>query len=248
LSALPLRMRFPLLHLPLALLCSACASLLPSAQTDSSTFTDFDEARSAVEVLVPMQSNWQSITMGSLNPASHPNVSLLTQADIVRRFFVPNTLLTRQDLDPGVLSCVAARGSCRGIELNISKISKVRTGNFIKDVANFSRRTEISGWRFNATILLVDDLVVYRTWGGQPWVKELEVTHNPLGPLQDIGVSGLVKPCVIGLIGALTGPQQRGQTRPGRVAAVIIQCTDSLVSRSAADRLCARAILACVSA
>jgi hypothetical protein len=119
---------------------------------------------------------------------------LLTQADIVRKFFVPNTLLTREDLDPGVLMCVAARGACRGIDLTISKISKTRTGNFLKDVTNFSRRTETSGWRFNATILLVDDLVVYRAWGGQPWVNELEVTHNPLGPFQDIGLSGLVKP------------------------------------------------------
>jgi hypothetical protein len=40
----------------------------------------------------------------------------------------------------------------------------------------------------------VDDLVVYRAWGGQPWVNELEVTHNPLGPLQDMNFSGIVKP------------------------------------------------------
>jgi hypothetical protein len=168
--------------------------MLPRAQTDSSTFADFDEARMAVEALVPMQSNWHHIEEGNLNPAKHPNVTLLTQADIVRRFFVPNTLLTREDLDPGVVICVAARSACRGIELTISKISKARTGNFLKDVTNFSRRTETSGWRFSATILLANDLVVYRAWNGQPRVHELEVTHNPLGPFQDISLSGLVKP------------------------------------------------------
>ena len=31
-------------------------------------------------------------------------------------------------------------------------------------------------------------------WGGQPWVNELEVTHNPLGPLQGMNFSGIVKP------------------------------------------------------
>lgn len=168
--------------------------MLPSAETESSTFADFDEACVAVEVLVPMQTNWQSVAGGKLYPASHPNAVLLTQSDIVRRFFVPNTMLTRQEIDPGVLACVAALGACRGIELTFSKISKARTGNFVKDVTNFSRRTETSGWRFNAIILLVNDLVVYRAWGGQPKVTELEVTHNPLGPLQDLSVTGLIKP------------------------------------------------------
>ncbi len=186
-------MRFIAL-LPLMALCSGCTTMLPSAQTDSSTFTSFDEARLAVEVLVPMQSNWHLIETGNLNPANHPNATHLTQADIVRKFFVPNTMLTRDDLDPGVLTCVAARSNCRGIELIISKITKARTGGFFKDVANFSRRTETTGWRFSATILMVDDVVVYRAWGGQPWVNELEVTHNPLGPLQAMNFSGIVKP------------------------------------------------------
>jgi len=183
------------LHLfTLTLTLGGCASMLPSAQTDSSSFADFDEACRAVEVLVPMQTRWQHIDGGKLYPASHPNAILLTQSDVVRRFFVPNTLLTRQEIDPGVLACVAALGACRGVELTLSKISKARKGNFLADVANFSRRTETTGWRFNAVILLVDDVVVYRAWGGQPTVNELEVTHNPLGPLQDIGGSALAKP------------------------------------------------------
>jgi hypothetical protein len=168
--------------------------MLPSAQTDITTFANFDEARMAVEVLVPMQTSWQHIVGGKLHPGSHPNAVLLSQSDIVRKFFVPNTMLTRQEIDPGVLACVAALGACRGIELTLSKISKARTGSFFMDVTNFSRRTETTGWRFNAIILLINDIVVYRAWGGQPSVSELEVTHNPLGPLQDISASGLTKP------------------------------------------------------
>jgi hypothetical protein len=109
-------------------------------------------------------------------------------------FFIPNTLMTRADLDPGVLTCVEARGACHGIELKMAKIDKIRTGNFLKDVTNFSRRTETTGWRFNAVILFVDQKVVYRAWGGQPAVNELELANNPLGPLQDMSPSGLLKP------------------------------------------------------
>ena len=55
------------------------------------------------------------------------------------------------------------------------------------DFVNLKRTTETTGWRFNATILMVNGLVVHRTWGGQPLVQEVEVRKNPLGPLQDGG-------------------------------------------------------------
>jgi hypothetical protein len=173
-------------------LLSACASLLPSAHTDSSTFADFEAARSAVESLMP--EDGATPAASAFDPLHLPNATLLTQADVVRMFFIQNTLMTRADLDPGVLTCVEARGACHGIELKMSKIDKIRTGNFLKDVTNFSRRTETTGWRFNAVILFVDKKVVYRAWGGQPAVNELELANNPLGPLQDMSPSGLLKP------------------------------------------------------
>ncbi len=175
-------------------LLSACASLLPSAHTDSATFADFEAARSAVEGLLTAPGSIAATASTTFDPMRHPNATLLTQADVVRMFFIPNTLMTRADLDPGVITCVEARGACHGIELKMAKIDKVRTGNFLKDVTNFSRRTETTGWRFNAVILFVDKQVVYRAWGGQPAVNELEVANNPLGPLQDMSPSGLLKP------------------------------------------------------
>jgi hypothetical protein len=175
-------------------LLGACSTLLPSAHTDSSTFSDFEAARSAVEGLLPLDPKAPASHAGAFDPRRHPNATLLTQADVVRMFFIPNTMLTRADLDPGVLACVEARGACHGIELKMAKINKVRTGNFLKDLTNFSRRTETTGWRFNAVILFVDQQVVYRAWGGQPEVNELELADNPLGPLQDMSPSGLLKP------------------------------------------------------
>jgi hypothetical protein len=64
---------------------------------------------------------------------------------------------------------------------------KARTGNLLADFTNFSRRSETTGWRFSALVLLVNDLVVYRSWSGQPSVNEIEVNTNPLGPLQEMG-------------------------------------------------------------
>jgi len=170
----------------LALLTTGCSSLLPSAHSDSSPFKSFDEARNAIDALVPMKSDSATLTRLGIDPVQQPNTVILTQADIVRRF-LPSSLLKREDLDPGVLVCLEARDACRGWEITGARILKARTGNFAADFTNFSRRSETTGWRFNALILLVNDVVVYRAWGGQPSVNEIELNTNPLGPLQEIG-------------------------------------------------------------
>lgn len=168
------------------LLVSGCTSLLPRARSESSPFKSFDEASKAIDALTPMQTKIDAVTALGIDPVKQPNTVILTHADIVRRF-VPSALLKREDLDPGVLRCLQVREACRGWELTAARISRTRTGNFFADFTNFSRKTETNGWRFNALILLVDDVVVYRAWGGQPNVNEVEVNTNPLGPLQDLG-------------------------------------------------------------
>lgn len=170
----------------LALLMGGCTSMLPKARSQSSPFQTFEQARTAIDGLVPMKSNVTDLTKLDIDPVKQPNTSILTHADIVRRF-VPSALLKREDLDPGVLACLEARDACRGWEIPAARILRARTGNFFADFTNFSRRTETTGWRFNALILLVNDVVVYRAWSGQPNVNEVEVNTNPLGPLQDMG-------------------------------------------------------------
>lgn len=165
-----------------------CSAMLPQARTEATTFTTFEEARATIEALVPMHTHRQALDDGLFGQARHPNTTVLNHGDVVRRF-VPSGLLTRDDLEPGILLCLEARDACSGMEITSSHIDRMRTGNFFADFSNFRRRTETTGWRFNAIVLLVDDLVVYRTWGGQPVVHEIEVNTNPLGPLQDMGIS-----------------------------------------------------------
>jgi hypothetical protein len=172
----------------MALLAAGCSSMLPKSQSQSPSFQSFDEARQAIESLVPQKSDLASLMEMGLTPAKQPNTLILTHADVVRRM-VNGSVLGKEDLDPGIVTCINARDACRGWELNVARISKARTGNFFADFANFKRRTETSGWRFNALILLVNDVVVYRGWGGQPVINEVEVNTNPLGPLQDMGPS-----------------------------------------------------------
>ncbi len=178
-------------------LTAGCASLLPKSKNESSEFKSFEEARLAIEGLTPMKSTLGNLSTLGIDPIKHPNTTILTHADVVRRF-VPGSVLGKSDLDPGVVSCLEARDACRGMDVVATRIEKNRTGNFLADFFNFSRRTDTTGWRFNAVILLVNNVVVYRTWGGQPSVNETEVRTNPLGPLQDSGPSTVsVSPSVV---------------------------------------------------
>jgi hypothetical protein len=181
-----------LCFLSLTLLLDGCSSMLPQVHNESTPFASFDEARKAIDSLVPMKSDVTSLKSMGLDPATQPNTTILTQTEVVRRF-VPSALLKREDLDPGVLACLEARDECRGWEITAAKIEKKRTGNFLADFTNFSRRSETTGWRFNALVLLVNDKVVYRAWGGQPSVNEVEVNTNPLGPLQEMGPAILTR-------------------------------------------------------
>lgn len=179
-------MRRTIFSLSVVLLAGGCTSLLPVSHSDASTFQTFEEARDAVVALVPMQSTRHTGGKDGVDFAAQPNTKILTHSDVVR-LLVPTGLLKREDLDPGILVCVQARDACRGLVVVASRIAKTRTGSFLADFINYRQRTETTGWRFNALILYVDDLVVYRSWGGQPRVDELDVTTRPLGPFQEVG-------------------------------------------------------------
>lgn len=170
---------------------AGCSSMLPRASSVTSSFRSFEDLRDAVDSLRPMQSSQDTLMQLGLDPGSLPNSTILTYTDLLRRF-APGTVAIKEDLDPGIVACLAARNACRGWELNVASIRRVRTGNFWADFFNFRRRTVISGWRFNALVLLADGQVVYRAWGGQPLVNEIDDRRSPLGPLQDIGPAVVV--------------------------------------------------------
>jgi hypothetical protein len=169
----------------LALSVGGCSMLLPKKHIDTTPFQTFDDAKAAIESLVPMQSDLKLLAAKGIDLNTYPNATMLTHSDVVRRF-VPSTIVKREDLDPGILLCIESRDACRGVDVAISKITKTRTGNFFADFANFNRRTHTTGWRLHAVILLVNDKVVYRAWGGQAVVDQLEESNNPLGPLQNL--------------------------------------------------------------
>ena len=175
--------------LPLAaLLAAGCGALLPKEHTEvTSPWRSFDEAKNAIERIVPERSTAGELRSLGLDPYASPNVQLLSYSDILLRFPVGPS--HREGLDAGLRRCLDAGKACTGLYVTARDLKRDRTGNFWQDAFGFKRVVDITGWNFNALVLLVDERVVYTLYGGQPNVREQEITRQPLGPLQDFGES-----------------------------------------------------------
>ncbi|MEK9776712.1 MAG: hypothetical protein VW339_11325 [Quisquiliibacterium sp.] len=167
-----------------ALLVAGCGSLLPrSASQTQSRWKSFEQARDAIQSLVPYKTRLSEVGDKGFDPYKDHGVSLLSFSDILQRF-ASSSALRREDFDPGIRDCLSAGKRCTGFAVTAASIKRKRIGNFWLDSLNFFREVEIVGWQFNALIIVVDDTVVYTLFSGQPRINQREVTRNPLGPLQ----------------------------------------------------------------
>ena len=169
-------------------LLAGCTSLLPRSKESSPTspWSTYREAQAAFDQIVPGKTTLAELAELNLDPDKVPNIAVLNYSDVLRRFML-NQSVMMSDLDRGVQDCVAAMTVCRGFEINQRLVKKHRNGSFWLDFLGFRRETHTEGWRFNALVLLKDDVVVYKLTGGQPVIREQEENQNPLGPVQSIG-------------------------------------------------------------
>ena len=174
-------------RIALLLLASGCAQLLPRTQAEvDSPWKSFEQARDAIESIEPGRTTTADLRGLGIDPYASPNVQLLTYSDITLRFPVN---IPHERLDAGLRECLEAGKACTGYSINVREVKRERVGGFWADAFGFKRVVEVTGWSFNALVLLVGDRVVYTLYGGQPQVREHEVTRQPLGPAQNFGDS-----------------------------------------------------------
>lgn len=187
--------RFWRLQVFSCLLLAGCAELLPkSAEEVASPWHNYQEAQAAVERVIPYQTTKSDLKTAGIDPYAFPNIALLTYSDVILRFPLGGAV-PQDKLDRGLRECLNAGKACHGYAISVRDIKRDRTANFWLDSLQFYRRVDVSGWSFNAIILLVDDTVVYTLYGGQPLIREHEDSKRPLGPLQDWGdvIPGLIR-------------------------------------------------------
>ncbi|GBC64150.1 hypothetical protein DENIS_5168 [Desulfonema ishimotonii] len=164
---------------------AGCSSLLPSAKNDiKSPWQTFEEAKMAFDQIVPYKTTSLELKALGIDPFTRSNIKLLTYLDVIERF-MPDAAIQRDALDAGVLDCLSGKESCHAYEVKAKRMYKERFGNVLADIFAFRRKTRITGWAFNAIIVLKNDVVVHKVWGGDPKLDELVDQKKPLGPLQN---------------------------------------------------------------
>lgn len=163
-----------------------CGSLLPSVKEETKTYSwnTFDEAKTAFEKIIPDKTTKDDLQRIGFDPGITPNLRILTHLDIIQLFMV-NPSIRKDDLAPGIQSCIDAKENCSAYEIKIKSIANKRYGSVLLDLLNFKRRTKQTGWKFDALIVMVNGTVVHKLWGGTPIIDEYREVKNPLGFLQD---------------------------------------------------------------
>lgn len=152
----------------------------------TSDWRSFEEARAAIGRIVPYRTTAAELKALGLDPYAAANVQLLNYSDILLRFPLSGTMPLER-LDRGLRECLEAGRECQGFYVSVRETKRDRIGNFWLDALSFRRVTDVQGWSFNALVLVVGGKVVYVIHGGQPLIREQEISRQPLGPLQGWG-------------------------------------------------------------
>jgi hypothetical protein len=164
-----------------------CGHLLPTEKSDArSSFQSFEAAQQALERVVPFQTTVEELSALGFDVRANANVTLIPYPALIA-LLAPNESVPLDALDPGIRECILSRMACRTYRFDIGRQFRRREGGFWADFLNFKRRTEVSGWRFEALVAVRGDVVLFRNFGGEPRIARTELRRNPLGPLQPAG-------------------------------------------------------------
>jgi hypothetical protein len=180
------------LVLTLALGAAGCSSLLPSSQAVArSKWNSFQEAKADFDRIVPGLTATNDLAALGFDPATNPNVRILTYLDVIQRF-MPHPSITQAQLDSSVRTFIEQRERGDAWEIEVNHTRSQRYGNAWLDVAGFVKKTHETGWGFKGLLLISEGRVVYKLFSGQPKLDRSEKRVRPLGPLQELD-SALVR-------------------------------------------------------
>jgi hypothetical protein len=149
-----------------------------------SPWETFDEAKSAYDSIILNTTTTTDLKALGYDPYNTPNVRILSYLDILQKFN-PNNSVKSEDLPPTVKACLDSREACLAYEASPNFSSSERVGNVVLDLLKFKRERVVTGWSFNALIVIDHGIVVYKIWNGQPMIDQKTLRKNPLGPLQN---------------------------------------------------------------
>lgn len=173
----------------LAIVLAGCSSMLPDSNKEQvRPWKTYAEAEGDFKRIVPGRTTLAQLKALGFDPDKVPNMTILSHADLLRRLEAM-VAFEGSKLDPAIRKCVDARNACYAYHIEQQSLKREHVGNFFADFLNFRKDIKISGWSFDALILISNSVVVYKSWSGKPNISETELERHPLGPLQGAGSS-----------------------------------------------------------
>lgn len=176
--------------MPIAIVTCAiagCGHLLPQEiHSVPAPFESFAAAQQSIDKVVPFKTTVEELRSLGFDVRGSANVTLIPYPELVSRL-APNPSVPFAELDAGIRECILSRMACETFEFQITHEVRRREGGFWGDFLNFRRITAVSGWHFQALVVVRDGVVLFRNYGGEPRIARTEVQANPLGPLQPAG-------------------------------------------------------------
>ena len=181
---MPSHLAVRLVFVLVAALAGGCKALLPKAKTETAApFKTFEEGKRTYDSIELGRTTLSELKLLGFDPYANPNVTVLHYSDVLNKYAANAT--RDEYLEPGIRECLRTQSKCSAYSIEHRLVNRDRVGNFFLDLINFERRTEITGWKFAAIVVVVDDRVVHKAWSGVPAISEVEESLNPLGPLQE---------------------------------------------------------------
>lgn len=170
-----------------ALALAGCTGMLPKGSTDvPSPFNSYADAQAAADQIVPFKTRVVQLPPLGFDPVEGRNVTVIPYPDIVARL-APYSGVPLEQLDPGIRACILARTDCRAYLFHFEQQDRAREGGFWGDFFNLRRETKVTGWSFDALVVVSDGTVLFRNTAGQPHLERVDKQRNPLGPFQPAG-------------------------------------------------------------
>lgn len=178
------RKRSFLLCFMTTLLISGCAALLPRASSvTNSPWKSYGAVVNSYEQVVPDRTTLHEMKKLGFDIYSTPNLKILSYVDVA----VASQSMKKEETSSGILACLKAQSLCNGYVFEPQVVKSQRYGNFWKDIFYFKRQTKETGWKFKASFLVINDIVVDKYWSGEPQIDQDKQVINPLGPIQELG-------------------------------------------------------------
>jgi hypothetical protein len=160
--------------------------MLPSEEKELvGGFSTFEEAYETYYTIVVGETSSDVLADMGFDILHSSNTQILTYTDVLG-IFMSNQNIDKGDLPEGVLECLEANTGCKAYRFVSEHRDEKRYGNFFIDMLNFRKKSSTTGWRFEALVVIVDDIVAYVDYRGERNINLKEVERNPLGPLQGL--------------------------------------------------------------